>query len=218
MRRPSRCSRPSPTAPLLLGLVERRGLRGTIRPFAWLYGLLGAGALLALAGTAVRGSSPLTLLGAYRAAASSTTYTPGGILRFFVYHAAGLDLALGILPFAALLAMWLAPRRPTPAARAFTVASLAVSAWLLAEVAAFASASYVDRIEERNMFYLAPFALIALLGLAADGVVPAPAARSSRQPPSPASCPSSSRIPASSRRARCPTPSRSCRGGGRRIT
>jgi hypothetical protein len=160
------------TAPLLLGLVERRGLRGTIRPFAWLYGLLGAGALLALAETAVRGSSPLTLLGAYRAAASSTTYTPGGILRFFVYHAAGLDLALGILPFAALLAMWLAPRRPTPAARAFTVASLAVSAWLLAEVAAFASASYVDRIEERNMFYLAPFALIALLGLAADGVVP----------------------------------------------
>ena len=159
------------TAPLLLGLVERRGVAGAVRPFAWLYGLLGAGALVALLGTVAGGRSPLALLGAYRAAASST-YTPGGILHFFLYHLAGLDLYLGILPFAALLAMWLAPRRPTAAARAFTVASLSVSVWLLAEVAAFASASYVDRIEERNMFYLAPFALIALLGLAVDGIVP----------------------------------------------
>ena len=30
----------------------------------------------------------------------------------------------------------------------------------------------MDRIEERNLFYVAPLALIALLGLAADGVVP----------------------------------------------
>jgi hypothetical protein len=155
------------TAPIVLGLVERRGLRGTFRPFAWLYGLLGAGALLALAGTVARGRSPLTLLGAYRAA-TSASYTPRGVLRFFLYHVAGLDLALGILPFAALLAMWLAPRRPTPAARAFTVATLAVSVWLLAEVSAFASASYVDRIEERNIFYLAPFGLIALLGLGVE--------------------------------------------------
>jgi Dolichyl-phosphate-mannose-protein mannosyltransferase len=159
------------TAPLLLGLVERRGLRGTFRPFAWLYGLLGAGALLAVAAEGARGRSPSSLLGAYQAA-TSTSYTPQGILRFFLYHAAGLDLALGVLPFAALLAMWLAPRRPTPAARAFTVATLAISVWLVAEVAAFASASYVDRIEERNMFYLAPFGLIALLGLATEGVVP----------------------------------------------
>ena len=113
-----------------------------------------------------------SLAAARRSASSAPTEPPprratrpSGILRFFLYHVAGLDLAIGVLPFAALLAMWLAPRRPTPAARAFTVASLAISVWLVAEVAAFASASYVDRIEERNMFYLAPFALIALLGL-----------------------------------------------------
>ncbi|HUY71738.1 MAG TPA: hypothetical protein VMV08_05810, partial [Gaiellaceae bacterium] len=41
----------------------------------------------------------------------------------------------------------------------------------LAEVSAFASASYVNRIEERNMFYLAPFALIAVLALAEEGLV-----------------------------------------------
>jgi hypothetical protein len=158
------------TAPLLLGLVERRGWAGTIRPFAWLYGLLAAGVLLALVATVARGRSPLSLLGAYRAAAESS-YTVSGILHFLLYHVAGLDLYLGIVPFAALLAVWLAPRRPTPQARAFAVASLAVSVWLLVEVAAFASASYVNRIEERNMFYLAPFALIALLGLAGDSLV-----------------------------------------------
>jgi len=159
------------TAPLLLGLVERRGLAATFRPFAWLYGVLGAAVVVALAGTAARGHSPLSLLGAYRAAAESS-YTARGILHFFLYHVAGLDLYLGVLPFAALLALWLAPRRPSPAERAFAVASLSVSVWLVAEVAAFASASYVNRIEERNMFYLAPFALIALLGLAADRLVP----------------------------------------------
>ena len=44
-RRRSRSSRQSRRRPIVLGLVERRGLRGTFRPFAWLYGLLGAGAL-----------------------------------------------------------------------------------------------------------------------------------------------------------------------------
>ena len=39
-------------------------------------------------------------------------------------------------------------------------------------MAAFASQRSVDRIEERNIFYLAPLALVPLAGLAADGVVP----------------------------------------------
>ena len=157
-------------APLALALVERQALRTAIRRFAVLYGILVGGAVLAVVGTAARGRSPLTLLGAYRAAASSH-YTVSGIAHFFLYHVAELDLYLGILPFAALATLWLAPRQSSPAGRAFAVASLSVSVWLLAEVSAFASASYVDRIEERNMFYLAPFALIAVLALAEDGLV-----------------------------------------------
>jgi hypothetical protein len=156
-------------APVLLVALERRGLRG-LRPFAPLYGILAGGAVLAVAGTVARGRSPLSLLGAYRAATSST-YTPSGVLHFFLYHVSELDLYLGIVPFAALIAIWLSPRRVTPAVRAFAVASFTVSLFLIAEVAAFASQASVDRIEERNMFYLAPFGLIALLGLAA-GIVP----------------------------------------------
>jgi hypothetical protein len=158
------------TAPVLLAVIERRGARPTLRRYGWLYGLLGGGALVAVAATVAQGRSPMTLLGAYRAATSSS-YTVSGVLHFFLYHVAELDLYLGIFPFAAMLALWLSPRRPTPAARAFAAASLALWFWLLAEVAAFASASFVNRIEERNTFYLAPLALIALVGMAVDGVV-----------------------------------------------
>ncbi len=158
------------SAPFLLALVERQPFRGAIRRFAVLYGILAGGAALAVLGTVARGRSPLTLLGAYRAAATSS-YTVSGVAHFFLYHVAELDLYLGILPFAALVALWLAPRQSSPAGRAFAAASLSVSLWLLAEVSAFASASYVNRIEERNMFYLAPFALIALLALAQEGLV-----------------------------------------------
>src|SRR5204863_371943 len=46
--------------------------------------------------------------------------------------------------------------------RAFVAAVVAVSTWLVVEVAVFAS-QYSSRIEERNLFYLAPLFLIALL-------------------------------------------------------
>jgi hypothetical protein len=157
-------------APFLNALFDRAPVRAVVRRFGVLYGILAGAVVLALLGTIVRGRSPLTLLGAYRAAAS-THYTVGGIAHYFLYHVAELDLYVGVLPFAALLALWLAPRHTTPSGRAFAAASLSVSVFLVAEVATFASASYVNRIEERNMFYLAPFALVALLALARDGLV-----------------------------------------------
>jgi hypothetical protein len=128
-----------------------------LRAFATLYGVVAAAALVALAGTVARGRSPLELLGAYRAATSST-YTVRGVLEFLVYHLGELDLYLGVVPFAALLAVWLAPAT----ARSFAAATLPVFAFLVVEVAAFASQASVDKIEERNLFYVAPFALTAL--------------------------------------------------------
>jgi hypothetical protein len=158
------------TAPLLLALIERRGLRRGLRPFATLYGLLGGAAIAALLVTVARGRSPLTLLGAYEAATDSD-YTVQGVLRFFLYHVAELDLYLGIVPFAALVTLWLAPRTESSGARAFAAASLALVFWLVAEVAMFASQPFVDRIQERNMFYVAPLALTALVALAGGDVI-----------------------------------------------
>jgi hypothetical protein len=159
------------TAPLVLAAVERKGLRRGLRPWAVFYAFLALGAVAILAVSAARGRSTLTVLGAYEAATSSP-YTLGGVLHFFLYHVAEIDLYVGIVPFAALVAIWLTPRLGSPGRRAFAVGTLAISFWLVAEVGAFASQSFVDRIEERNTFYLAPFALIALVGLAVDGVVP----------------------------------------------
>ncbi len=202
-------------APVLLALVERRGLWATVRRYAWVYGLLSAGGVLTLAGATAAGRSPLSLLGSYRAA-TSNSYTVDGILHFVLYHVAEFDLYLGVLPFAALLALWLAPRRATPGARAFAVASLSISVWFLAEVGAFASASYVNRIEERNTFYLAPLALIAPSASQPTVSSRADAGCSSRQASSRRCCRSSSRTAGSSMQVRCPTPSHCCPGGGRK--
>ncbi len=159
------------TAPVLYALMRREGLRRGLAPFRLLYGILAAGALVALAAAALRGRSPLGLLGAYDAATTST-YTVSGVAHFLLYHLAELDLYLGVVPFAALVAVWFGARRPGAPLAAFAAATASISIWLIAEVAAFASQSSVDRIEERNMFYLAPFALVALLALRDDGLVP----------------------------------------------
>ena len=159
------------TAPALLALVRGEGVRRGLAPFRLLYGVLGVAVLAALAETTARGRSPFTLLGAYDAATSSS-YSAGGVSRYLLYHLGALDLELGIVPFAALVALWLTPRRGERARQAFAVASFAVSVWVLAEVSAFASQPSVARIEERNMFYLVPFGLVALLALARERVVP----------------------------------------------
>ena len=49
------------------------------------------------------------------------------------------------------------------AERAFMAGASALAAWMVVEVAAFATIPTVERIEERNMFYVAPLFLIAFL-------------------------------------------------------
>ena len=96
--------------------------------------------------------------------AGHTHYAVGAVLRWLLYHVAELDLYLGVIPFAALIVLVvLSPRLPRKS-QAFVAAAVALSVWLLVEVAAFASKNPVPpRVEERNMFYLAPLFLIALL-------------------------------------------------------
>jgi hypothetical protein len=156
-------------APVLHGLIER-DLRARLRRFATLYGIAGGAIVLALAATVARGRSPLSLLGAYRAATGSG-YSVGDVAHYLLWHVAELDIYVGVIGFAALLAMWFAPRGLSPGARAFVAATLPVTVLLVTEVAVFASRQSL-RIEERNDFYVAPLAVIAMLGLLARDAVP----------------------------------------------
>jgi hypothetical protein len=153
---------PIAIAPLFLGWIERN-VRTQLRAFLPMYGLIAAGAVLALAATVARGRSPLSLLGAYRAATSSG-YSVGDVAHYVLWHIEELDLYLGVIPFAALLVFWLAPRSLDHAGRAFVAASAPVTILLVVEVGTFASRQSL-RIEERNMFYVAPFAMSALVSL-----------------------------------------------------
>jgi hypothetical protein len=149
------------TAPLLLAAIEGARPRSLWR-YRVLYGALGGALLLAVAYEGVRGRSPLALLGAYRVT-SEQGYSAGEVARWLLYHVAELDLYIGIVPFAALLLLAGRARVLPRKVQAFVAASLAVSGWLLLEVATFATKFAEGRVEERNTFYLAPLFLIALL-------------------------------------------------------
>jgi hypothetical protein len=137
------------TAPLFLG-------RARLREFRVLYGVVVAGGLLVLGWEVARGRSPLAVLGAYRVTTNSH-YSAGSILRWLLYHVGELDLYVGVAPFAALLFLLTTRERRSPLVAAF----VSITAWLLLEVAAFASTQSL-RIEERNMFFVAPFFFVAL--------------------------------------------------------
>ena len=150
------------TAPLLLGSVERK-VRRTISAFAVLYGVTVVAVVGAIVVELARGRSPYDLLGSY-SVTGHAHYRVGDVLRWLLYHVAELDLYLGILPFAALLVLAVTARSLDRRARIFVVAALSLSGWLVLEVAAFASRVPIPpRVEERNLFYVAPLFLIALL-------------------------------------------------------
>ena len=148
------------TAPLVLAWLDRRRLR-MLADFKALYGALLVAVVAVLVVQLARGHSPYDVLGSY-SVTGHATYRPGQVLKWVLYHLAELDLYLGIVPFAALLLLAIVGRSLDRPLRVFLAASLPLIAWLLLEVGAFASA-LSPRIQERNLFYVAPLFLIALL-------------------------------------------------------
>jgi hypothetical protein len=91
-------------------------------------------------------------------------------LRWTVFHVAELGFAVGILPASAFLLLAGAWMRPgsRPAERAFVCVTAAALLWIVPQAGFFAS-RYSERIEERNMFYLEPVLLLALVAWVARG-------------------------------------------------
>ena len=148
------------TAPLLLAWLDRRRLR-MLADFRVLYGVLLGAVVTVLVVQFARGHSPYDILGSY-SLTGHTTYRPGQVLKWVLYHLAELDLYLAVAPFAALLLLTALGRSLDRPLRVFLAATLPLTAWLVLEVAAFASA-LSPRVEERDLFYVAPLFLIALL-------------------------------------------------------
>jgi hypothetical protein len=122
------------------------------------------------------GSAVLSLAGRYADQHSLPVPSPWLIAKLFAEHLAGLDFAVGVIPFAgAVLAGYLWLRSPSRSRLSgFAAVSLSATFFLLL-VTAVASygQSYVGgharktgdipRIHERYIFYLVPLFLIALL-------------------------------------------------------
>ncbi|MHB8642887.1 MAG: glycosyltransferase family 39 protein [Gaiellaceae bacterium] len=149
------------TAPPLLAWMD--GRRRVLREYTVLWTAAVVALVLVPLVQIARGHSPLAVFGAYEKA-GHTHYTVTSVLRWLLYHVAELDLYLGVIPFAALLVLMFVSRRLPRRTQVFVAATVALSFWLLLEVAAFASKNPIPpRVEERNMFYLAPLFVIALL-------------------------------------------------------
>jgi hypothetical protein len=147
------------------GRLTFRSLRQGLRPYALALGLV-AGAGLAYAGLKIaQGKALHTGLNAY-AGVAQVEYSLGDVARWAVWHLAELVFAVGVIPASALVVVagvaWAAPRASGPAERAFVAISLGAVFWMVLVVGAYAS-RFSLRIEERNMFYVEPLLLLALV-------------------------------------------------------
>ena len=147
-------------APLLIAALARRP-RELLR-YKLLYAAVGGIALLAVLAEVARGRSVSSLLGAY-AAATHSSYDVGTVSRWLLWHLSELQLYVGVVPVFALVLLCVQGKALSSAERAVVAATVSLVAFLAVEVAAFASQPSVLRIEERNLFYVAPLLFTCLV-------------------------------------------------------
>jgi hypothetical protein len=142
----------------------RRFLPRAIVRYAVTFALLVGGALVYVGYKAAQGGSVHDLFGQYSGIERSG-YMFEAVARWVALHVAELQYSVGLIPASAFIVLvglaWKRGASTTPAERAFLAVAMATTLWLVLEVAAFAS-RYSQRIEERNMFYLAPLFFLAL--------------------------------------------------------
>lgn len=157
---------------LVFALLESadsgRGVRGVfsrLRAYwpTWLGGIVVV--VIFLVAQLARGGSLRQPLGAYGVVADGERYSLVEVCRWFLYHIAELDLWTGIIPLAALVILCgCAVRRGSDRSeRAFVAAAVPALFFLTLVVAAFASQSHENRIEERNLFYVGILLFVALM-------------------------------------------------------
>jgi hypothetical protein len=148
-------------APILLALVQRRSLGATLSRFRWLYGIVAGLAVTALLALLVAGRTPQDLLGAY-SPVGDREYDVAEALRYLWWHVAELSLYVLVIPLAATIVLVARARSFDERLQAYLAATVALTVCVVPVVATFAS-EFSDRIEERNLFYVAPLYCISLV-------------------------------------------------------
>ena len=155
------------TAPVLLVLFRAGALKATLLSYRWLYATFGVGAVVVVGAQVARGRPLNSLLGSY-AVVGEAHYDAARALHFVVYHLAELDLYLGVIPVAATIVLLARARSLDGPLQVLLAVSVALLGWTALVVGTFAS-RFADRIQERNMFALAPLFVILLLAWAERG-------------------------------------------------
>jgi hypothetical protein len=108
-------------------------------------------------------------LGGYRGVVD-LDYSVWEGVRWTIFHAAELSFAVGLLPVSAFVLLAVAWMQPSAGSqeRAFVCVTTAALVWIV-PLAGFFASRYSGRIEERNMFFLEPLFLIALVVWVARG-------------------------------------------------
>ena len=135
-----------------------------ILPYVPMLAVLALAAVGYAAWKAAKGAGLSSGLGAY-SAVTAANYSWQSSARWVLQHLGELSLAVGIVPLAALAVLaGLAAVRGLPGAaeRAFVAVAVPAVVLVVIQVGVFAS-RFSFRIEERNMFCVAPLLLLALV-------------------------------------------------------
>ena len=147
------------------GRLTFRSLLAGLRAYLVTLALVGGAALAYIALKLVQGHGLSSGLSAY-AGVTNAHYSFRDVARWSVLHLAELVFAVGFIPACALIVLagiaWAAPRTTEARERVFLALTIAATFWMVLFVGAFAS-HYSARIEERNMFYVEPLLLLALV-------------------------------------------------------
>jgi hypothetical protein len=145
--------------------IRARSSVGALRPFAVTIGLMAAGALLYVVWKAIEGQSLASGLRAY-ATVAQTDYTLRTAALWIVYHLAEIGLSVAVFPACALIVLVglasVGRARLTAAQRAFVAVGTASTIWFVVVAGTFAS-RFSLRVEERNMLYVQPLLILALM-------------------------------------------------------
>lgn len=141
-------------------------LAAAFRPYLVLLGLLVAGAGAYALRQILTGAHLSGGLGIYSFVVRVQDYSVTDVVKWTVYHFAGIALAVGVVPFVALVLLvaeaWRRDARMTAAERSFVAVAASATFWLVVQVGIYVS-RWFPRMSERYMFHAEPLLVLALV-------------------------------------------------------